>query len=464
MSEQKHDLAVIGGGPAGYVAAIRAAQLGLDVACVDENSQLGGTCARVGCIPSKALLESTHLFHKSQREFAAHGITVGTPSMDIAKMQRRKDKVVSTLTGGIQMLLKHHKIKTYQGRGRFADAKKIEVASANGNTTIETKNTLIAVGSKPSMMPGIEFDGDLIGDSTTALSYTEVPKRLVIIGAGVIGLELGSVWNRLGSEVIFLEALEGLLPTVDQEIAKLAKRTFDKQGLTFRFKQWVEGATIEDGRCLVRVKDSDPIESDRVLLCTGRTPNTQDLGLDQIGVKTDRHGFIGVDKDFGVGVDGVFAVGDCIGGAMLAHKASEEGIACVEKMVTGAGSVHYGVIPSVVYTWPEIASVGKTEQELVEQGIQFSKGVCPYGANGRARALGEIEGRVKILADAKTDRILGVHIIGAYAGDLIAEVTAAMSFGASSEDLARTCHAHPSLSEILAEAAMAVNGNAIHTA
>ena len=462
MSETKHDLVVLGGGPGGYVAAIRAAQLGLNAAVIDENQKFGGTCLRVGCIPSKALLESSHLFEEASEHFADHGIQASGLKVDLAAMMKRKDKVVDTLTGGVKMLLKRNKVAAYVGRGKLMDGNRIEV-SGESKAVVSAKHILLATGSIPAMMKGIEFDGDRIGDSTTALSYDHVPKKLIVIGAGYIGLELGSVWNRLGSEVIMLEAMDRILPGLDGEIGKLAHRVFEKQGLAFHTGMWVESAVVEGDQCVVRCKDAEPMTADRVLLCTGRVPNTKNIGLETVGIETDRRGTIPVDENYQTKVKGIYAIGDCIGGAMLAHKASEEGIACVEKIVTGHGHVNYDAIPAIVYTSPEIAAVGKTEEELQEAGIAYRKGICPYGANGRARALGDTDGRVKVLAAESTDRILGVHAIGARAGDLIAEAAVAMSFGASSEDLARCCHAHPTLSEIMQEAALAVSGNAIHT-
>ncbi|MCA9103819.1 MAG: dihydrolipoyl dehydrogenase [Planctomycetales bacterium] len=461
--EKSHDLVVLGGGPGGYVAAIRAAQLGMDVACIDENPRFGGTCLRVGCIPSKALLESSHRYADTLHSLADHGISVSEAKLDLAKMLARKDDVVEKLTGGIKMLLDRNKVTTYVGRGRFETPNRLMIATREAPVFINAKHVIIAVGSRPAMMNGVAYDGDRIGDSTTALSYAEVPKRLVVIGGGYIGLELGSVWSRLGSEVTVLEAMDRVLPGVDEEIGKVARRLFEKQGLKFVTGAWVESAVVEGDECVVKCRDRDPITADRVLLCTGRVPNTGEIGADAIGIQLDRRGAIQVDGRFQTGVPGVYAIGDCIGGAMLAHKASEEGIACVEMLATGHGSVHYDAIPAIVYTDPEIAMIGKTEQQLKEEGIEYRKGVCPYGANGRARSLGDVDGRVKILADAKTDRILGVHAIGMHAGDLIAECAVAMTFGASSEDLARCCHAHPTLSEIVMEAALAVNGRAIHT-
>lgn len=460
MAEQSFDLVVLGGGPGGYVSAIRAAQLGLKTAVIDENPQFGGTCLRVGCIPSKALLESSHLLVEARDHMVEHGISATKLTVDLGTMMKRKSKIVDTLTGGINMLLKRNKVTIYVGRGKLIGGGKIAVST---DDTITAKNIIVATGSVPMRLPGIEFDGDYIGDSTTALSYTNVPKTLVVIGGGYIGLELGSVWNRLGAKIIVLEGMDHVLPGLDQEIAKIAKRTFEKQGLEFRTSMWVESAQRVGNQCEVKCKGAEPIKCDRVLLSAGRSPNTKDIGLESAGVKVDKRGFIEVNSNLQTSTAGVFAIGDCIGGAMLAHKASEEGIACVERIVTGHGHVNYDAIPAIVYTHPEIASVGKTEEQLKDAGIKYRKGSCPFGANGRARAIGDVDGKIKVIADAQTDRILGVHAIGARAGDLIAEAAVAMNFGASSEDLARCCHAHPTLSEIMQEAAMAVDGRAIHT-
>ncbi|MDA7950961.1 MAG: dihydrolipoyl dehydrogenase [Pirellulaceae bacterium] len=461
MQEKEHDLVVIGGGPGGYVAAIRAAQLGMDVACVDENPALGGTCLRVGCIPSKALLESSYRLHAAEHTFASQGIQVGDISLDLNKMLEHKDGIVKTLTGGIKSLLKKNKVAVYQGRGKLTGANHVEVTGAT-EAKLTAKNILLATGSTPTIFPSIEVDYDKIGTSTTALSYPEVPKKLVVIGAGVIGLELGSVWSRLGSEVILLEAADRLLPMVDAEISRLAQRTFEKQGLKFQFGTFVESAKVEGDGCVVYLKEGEPITADRVLLSVGRAPCTKNLGLEELGVELDNHGFVQVDPNYQSSLPGLYAIGDCIGGAMLAHKASEEGIACVEKIAGQHAEVHYDKIPSVIYTHPEIAWVGQTEEELKEAGIAYRKGACPFGAIGRARSMGDIDGKVKILADEKTDRILGVHIMGANAGELIAEAVAAMQFGASSEDIAKTCHAHPTLAEAMLEAALAVDKRAIH--
>ena len=460
MAEQSFDLVVLGGGPGGYVSAIRAAQLGLKTAVIDENPQFGGTCLRVGCIPSKALLESSHLLVEARDHMVEHGISATKLTVDLGTMMKRKSRIVDTLTGGINMLLKRNKVTTYVGRGKLIGGGKIAVST---DDTISAKHIILATGSVPMRLPGIEFDGDFIGDSTTALGYNNVPKTLVVIGGGYIGLELGSVWNRLGAKVIVLEGMDRVLPGLDQEIAKIAKRTFEKQGLEFRTSMWVESARRVGNLCEVKCKGTEPIQCERVLVSAGRSPNTKDIGLESAGVKVDKRGFIEVNSNMQTSAAGVFAIGDCIGGAMLAHKASEEGVACVEQIVNGAGHVNYDAIPAIVYTHPEIASVGKTEEQLKEAGIKFRKGSCPFGANGRARAIGDVDGKIKVIADAQTDRILGVHAIGARAGDLIAEAAVAMNFGASSEDLARCCHAHPTLSEIMQEAALAVDGRAIHT-
>ncbi|SMP53907.1 dihydrolipoamide dehydrogenase [Neorhodopirellula lusitana] len=467
-----HELVILGGGPAGYVAAIRAAQLGIDVACIEENPVFGGTCVRVGCIPSKALLESSHLYEEAQHKFGDHGLNIQGIELDLEKMMARKTKIVSALTGGIDMLFKKRGVKAYHGRGKLRDAESIEItpskdADKDQPLVVTADQILLCPGSVPASLPSVEEDGDLIGNSTAALSYPEVPEELVVIGGGYIGLELGSVWNRLGSNVTVLEAFDRVLPGLDNEMANLAHRAFKKQGVTFHTNSMVSSARVDKSQskpCTVEVKDGDTIYCDRVLLATGRAPATDDLGLAAAGIQTDRRGFIEVNEHFETPVPGVYAIGDCIGGAMLAHKAMEEGIVCVERMAGIASEVNYDVIPAIVYTYPEIAMVGRTEEQLKEAGIEYNKGVCPLGANGRARTLGDTDGRVKILADAQTDRVLGVHIIGPRAGDLIAEAASAMEFGASSEDIARTCHAHPTLSEAVHEAALDVDNRAIHTA
>jgi dihydrolipoamide dehydrogenase len=463
MITKHHELVILGGGPAGYVAAIRAAQLGIDVACIDENDRFGGTCLRVGCIPSKALLESSHLYHEAKHGMDSHGISVGDVQLDLKALMKRKSKIVDTLTGGIDMLFKKRGVTAYRGRGKFLDVGTVAVTGTD-DVRIEADQVMICSGSHPMRIPSIEEDGDRIGNSTTALSFRDVPKRLVVIGGGYIGLELGSVWNRLGSEVITLEAMDRILPGIDGEVAQMAHRTFKKQGIDFRTGTRVESAKRKGDKCVVAIEGNDSIKCDRVLLATGRTPATSDLGLESIGLETDNRGFIPVGEDFETSVESVYATGDCIGGAMLAHKAMEEAIVCVERMAGIQSHMNYDVIPAVVYTHPEIAAVGKTEEQLKEEGVEYTKGICPFGANGRARTLGETEGRVKILADAASDRVLGVHVIGVRAGDLIAEAATAMEFGASSEDIARTCHAHPTLAEAMHEAALDVDKRAIHTA
>lgn len=463
MTLVEHDVLVVGGGPGGYVAAIRAAQLGFNAACIDDNPVFGGTCLRVGCIPSKALLESSHQYHAARHDLAAHGIKLGNVELDLAAMLARKDKIVSQLTSGIAMLFKRKKVTGYNGRGRLIGTDLVELTNGDGKQQIKAKHIILATGSRPASMRGVETDGQNIGDSTMALAFNHVPNHLVVIGGGYIGLELGSVWARLGSKVTVLEAMERILPGLDQEIGQIAHRTFERQGIEFRTGAWVESARRQGDHCVVQCKGAEPIQCDRVLLSTGRVPCSTDIGLENVGIETNQRGFVPVDAHFQTTVKGVYAIGDLIGGAMLAHKASEEGITCVENIAGIASHVNYDAIPAVVYTNPEIASVGKTEEQLKEAGIEYNKGICPYGASGRALAIGDTQGRVKILADAKTDRLLGVHIIGSHAGDLIAEAVAAIEFGASSEDLARTCHAHPTLSELLHEAAMAVDKRAIHT-
>ena len=458
---KKHDLIVIGAGPGGYVAAIRAAQLGLDVACIEEEEALGGTCVRVGCIPSKALLEASERYHAAGHDLADFGVKVAGVELDLARMLERKTKVVSQNTGGVAYLFKKNKITRYRGHGRIVGPGRVVVEGQDANE-LEAKHVLIATGSSVAPLRGVTLDGDRIGTSTEALSYPEVPKHLVVIGAGYIGLELGSVWNRLGAKVTVLEYLERILPGMDSEIAEEAERIFSKQGIEFRLGSKVTAARRDGERVFVSVEGQPDIECDRVLVSVGRVPNTAGLGLDTVGIELDPRGRIPIDDDFRTYVAGFYAIGDVVRGPMLAHKAEEEGIACVEQIVTGYGHVNYDAIPGVVYTHPEIASVGKTEDELKALNVPYKKGTFPFSANGRARAIGATEGRVKILAHRDTDRVLGVHILGAHAGDLIAEAVAAIEFGATSEDIARTSHAHPTLAEIVKEAAFAVSGRAIH--
>lgn len=458
----QHDLVVIGAGPGGYVAAIRAAQLGMNVACIEQENALGGTCLRIGCIPSKALLEASELYKMARQHLGEFGIGIESVKLDLTTMMKRKDSVVSSLTNGISGLFRKNKITRYTGHGRIAAPGKVVVEAASP-IELDAKKILIATGSISAPLKGVEVDGNLIGTSTEALAYPEVPQHLVVIGAGVIGLELGCVWARLGSKVTVLEYLDRILPGMDNEIATEAQKILQKQGLEFRLGMRVTGAKVVNGKCVVECEGQPATECDRVLLAVGRLPNTNDIGLEKLNVARNQRGFITIDPhSFETSIPGIYAIGDCVPGAMLAHKAEEEGIACVEGIAGKYCHVNYDAIPGVVYTDPEIASVGKTEEQLKDSGIPYKKGSFPFLANGRAKAIGRTEGRVKMLAHAETDRLLGVHIIGAHAGDLIAEAAAAIEFGASSEDIARTSHAHPTLAEAIKEAAFAVAGRTIH--
>ena len=458
----QHDVVVIGGGPGGYVAAIRAAQLGMNVACVEQEGALGGTCLRIGCIPSKALLEASELYKMAQHHLAEYGVGVEGVKLDLATMMKRKEGVVAGLTSGIAGLFRKNKITRYTGKGRIVAQGKVSVEGPEP-VELDAKEIIIATGSYSAPLKGVEVDGNLIGTSTEALSYPSVPGHLVVIGAGVIGLELGCVWSRLGSNVTVLEYLDRILPGMDNEIASEAQKILTKQGLEFRLGMKVTGAKVVNGKCVVECDGQSPIECDRVLLAVGRLPNTNDIGLERLNVARNQRGFITIDPHtFETSIPGIYAIGDCVPGPMLAHKAEEEGVACAEHLAGKYCHVNYDAIPGFVYTDPEIASVGKTEEQLKDSGIPYKKGIFPFIANGRAKAIGRTEGRVKILAHAETDRILGVHIIGAHAGDLIAEAVAAIEFGASSEDIARTSHAHPTLAEAIKEAAFAVAGRTIH--
>ena len=461
MTENAHDLAVIGAGPGGYVAALRAAQLGMNVACIEQEPALGGTCLRVGCIPSKALLESSQRYAEARDGLAAHGVRVSGVELDLAGMLQRKDRIVGQLTQGVAFLFKKNRIARYVGRARLTSATTIQVEGAEPRS-LRAKYILVATGSRPATLPGVALDGQCVITSTEALALPEVPRRLIVIGAGAIGLELGSVWRRLGAEVTVLEYLPRILPTADAEMARLAQRSLKRQGLEFQLGARVLEARVEGDDVEVKVDGLGGLRADRVLLSVGRIPHTAGLGLDQLGVEQDARGFIRVDRRFATSVPGVYAIGDVIGGAMLAHKASEEGVACVEGIVTGYGHVNYDAIPAVVYTEPEVASVGKTEEQLEEAAVPFRKGVCSLKQSGRAMAMGHAEGAVKILAHQETDRILGVHLVGPHVSELVAEATLALECGASSEDLARTTHAHPTLAEAVKEAALAVDGRALH--
>ena len=462
-ASERFDLVVIGAGPGGYVAAIRAAQLGLKVACVEEEKRLGGTCLRVGCIPSKALLESSERYAEARDHLKDHGVSIGELRLDLGAMLGRKDRIVAGLTKGIEGLFKKNRVERVLGRGRLDGPGRVVVAAPDGTSrALEAERVLLATGSVVATLPGVELDGDRIGTSTEALAYPEVPQHLVVIGAGVIGLELGSVWARLGAKVTVLEYLDRILPGTDAEVAATAQKLLAKQGLDFQLGVRVTGARRHGDGCVVEAAGREPVYCDRVLLCVGRRPNSKDLGLETVGVVPDKRGQVPVDAHYQTTARGVYAIGDLIAGPMLAHKAEEEGIACVERIVTGSGHVNYDAIPNVVYTNPEVASVGKTEEELKQAQVPYRKGSFPFAANGRARALHQTDGFVKVLAHAQTDRVLGVHVVGPRAGDLIAEVAVAVEFGASSEDIARAVHAHPTLAEVVKEAALAVDGRAIH--
>ncbi len=457
-----YDVVVIGGGPGGYVCAIRAAQLGLKVACVEGRGALGGTCLNVGCIPSKALLHASELVHESAHTFDKMGISVGTPKVDVKKMRAYKDGVIKSNTDGIEFLFKKNKVEYVKGWGKIASPTEVKV----GRKTLTTKNIVIATGSEPASLPGVEVDEKRIVTSTGALELTKIPKSLVIIGAGVIGLELGSVWGRLGAEVTVIEYLDHITPGQDAEVQKSFQRILTKQGMTFVLGAAVQGVEAMKTKLKVAYKtrkdEADhSIDADVVLVATGRRPYTEGLELDKVGVETDR-GMVKTNNTWQTNVPGIWAIGDVIAGPMLAHKAEDEGVAVAEQIAGKHGHVNYGVIPSVIYTAPEVAAVGATEQELKAEGRKYKTGKFPFMANGRAKANFVTEGFVKILADAETDRILGCHVVGPAAGDLIHEVCVAMEFGASAEDLALTCHAHPTYSEAMREAAMACGDGPIH--
>ena len=462
-----YDLVVIGSGPGGYIAAIRAAQLGMKVACVERYSTFGGTCLNVGCIPSKAMLDSSERYAEVQHALGEHGIEVGEVKLDLSKMLGRKREVVSQLVRGVTQLFKKNKIEGKHGWGKILGEGKVEVSAEDGSKEVlETKRILIATGSKPVSLPGIEIDKDRIVDSTGALEFEEIPEHLVIIGAGVIGLELGSVWARLGAKVTVIEYLPKILGgRADKDVEREAKRTFKKQGLEFVLDARVTGAKVEGDSVTVtyeKGEQQETISCDRLMVAVGRRPFTKDLGLESVGIETNKRGQIEVSHDFETSAKGIYAIGDVIPGPMLAHKAEEEGVVCVERINDIGAHINYDAIPDIVYTEPEIASVGKTEAELEEAGIKFKAGKFPYVANGRAKAMAATGGFVKILADAKTDRILGAHIIGKNAGDLIAELAVSIEFGASAEDIARSSHAHPTLAEIVKEAALAVDNRTLN--
>jgi len=461
----RYDVVIIGSGPGGYVAAIRAAQLGLRTACVESHGTLGGTCLNIGCIPSKALLQSSHKFAEAGRDLAEHGVKVGAPQLDLAAMMGRKEKVVTTLTRGVEFLFRKNKIDWLKGKGRIAAPGRVVVTSADGaSQEIAAGSIIIATGSETSPLPGIEIDERRIVSSTGALALGRVPERLAVIGGGYIGLELGSVWQRLGAEVTVVEVLDHIVPNMDRELGSALQRVLTRSGIEFKLGTKVAAIHQNGNELSLQLDDvaRQTIAADVVLVSVGRRPYTEGLGLEALGVAFDERGRIAVDDGFATNIPGIHAIGDAVRGPMLAHKAMEEGIALAERLAGQQISVDYDAIPAVVYTWPEVASVGRTEEELKTAAISYRTGKFPFTANPRARTNGYTEGFVKILAENGTDRVLGVHIIGPDAGTVIAEAVLAKQSGASAEDIARTCHAHPTLSEALKEAALAVDGRAIH--
>ena len=468
MADQSYDLIVIGSGPGGYVCAIRAAQLGLKTACVEKSPTLGGTCLNIGCIPSKALLQASEKLAEAEHDLAAFGVKVAGVELDLKTMMGHKDKVVTANTKGVEFLFKKNKVDRLEGIGRIVGAGAVVVKGKDGKeTTYKTKSIVIATGSDSMPLKGVEVDEQRIVSSTGALSLPEVPKRLVVIGGGYIGLEMGSVWQRLGAEVTVVEFLDRLLPGMDGEVSQQMQRILGKQGMTFKLGTKVTGAKATNKGVVLTLEPAkggaeEKLETDVVLLSIGRRPYVNGLGLQEAGVALDDRGRVVTNAHFQTNVPGIYAIGDVIAGPMLAHKAEDEGVAVAELLAGQAGHVNYDAIPGVVYTWPEAATVGKTEEQLKQAGVSYKAGKFPFTANGRARAMNATDGFVKILSDTSTDRVLGVHIVGPDAGHLIAEVVLAMEFGASAEDIARTCHAHPTLSETVKEAALAVAGRAIH--
>jgi len=463
-----YDLVVIGTGPGGYVCAIRAAQLGMKVAVVEKDATFGGTCLNVGCIPSKALLYASELYDQTGHDFEKMGIKVSGRALDLPAMMKFKADGVDGNVKGVSFLFRKNKIDNFQGAGRITAPGKIEVKAADGATqTVETRNIVIATGSDVARLKGITIDETRVVSSTGAIALDKVPERLLVVGAGVIGLELGSVWRRLGAEVIVVEFLDRILPGMDNEVARQFQRILEKQGMTFKLGSKVTGIDSSGKRLKASVEPAaggaaETIEADVALIAIGRVPFTEGLGLDEVGVTKDNRGRVVVDAHYATNVPGIYAIGDVIAGPMLAHKAEDEGIAAAELIAGKAGHVNYDAIPNVIYTYPEVASVGKTEEELKQAGVAYNIGKFPFTANGRAKANNTTDGFVKILADAKTDRVLGVHIVGKDAGTIIAEAVMAMEMGASSEDIALTCHAHPTLNEAVKEAALAVDKRAIH--
>jgi len=459
------DLIVIGSGPGGYVAAIRAAQLGMRVACVEKGPTLGGTCLNIGCIPSKALLDSSEHYHAARNRLAAHGVKIGSVDLDLPTMMARKDKVVKGLTQGVASLFKKNQITRVTGSGRLAGGGTIEVTNGAHIEHLRARHVLIATGSAPIELPGLTMDGTRIISSTEALSLQRVPERLLVIGAGAIGLELGSVWNRLGARVVVAEFMDRIVPSMDRKMGEHLRKVLEKQGMTFQLRTTAREASVRDGSVHVTLESAGRTTAevcDLVLVAVGRRPFTDGLGAREAGVALDERGRITVDAYYATNVAGIYAIGDVIAGPMLAHKAEEEGIAAVERMAGQPGHVNYDAIPNVVYTWPELASVGMTEEQAQNQEIPLRIGSFPFLANGRARCMNDTDGLVKILADERSDRVLGIHILGPRASDLIAEAALAMEFGASAEDIARTVHAHPTLPEAVKEAALAVHRRALH--
>ena len=466
MSE-KFDATVIGGGPGGYVCAIRLSQLGLKTACIDSKATLGGTCLNIGCIPSKSLLNLSESFHKV-KNFEKLGIETGEIKLNLEKMMKNKDQAVTVLTKGIEFLFKKNKITYFKGSGSFKNQNQISIINnKKEETIIETKNTIISTGSEPTSLPGIEFDEEKILSSTGALSISKLPKKMVVVGGGYIGLEMGSVWSRLGTEVQVIEFLDHITPGMDKEISAEFMKILKKQGIKFELKTKVEKIIKSKKGVIVETSNKDDkknkFEADVVLISVGRRSYTKNLNLEKIRVELDKKGSVKVNKNFQTNIKNIYAIGDVIEGPMLAHKAEEEGIAVAELISGQSGHVNYDTIPGVVYTSPEVASIGKTEEQLKEKGVNYKIGKFPFLANSRAKAIGESEGFVKILADSKSDKVLGVHIIGQHAGEMIAEMSIAMEFGASSEDIARTCHAHPTFSEAIKEAALSVDKRQIHS-
>jgi dihydrolipoamide dehydrogenase len=463
-----YDLVVIGTGPGGYVCAIRAAQLGMKVAVVEKNDTLGGTCLNIGCMPSKALLHASEMFEEAAHSFAKMGVSVGAPKLDLPSMMNFKQQGIDGNVKGVEFLMKKNKIDVIHGKGKILGTGKVEVSGADGKTQlVDTKNIVIATGSDIARLKGIEIDEKRIVSSTGALSLDKVPGKLLIIGAGVIGLELGSVWHRLGAEVTVVEFLDRILPGMDGEIARQFQRLLEKQGFKFRLGAKVTGVDTSGKTLVAKIEPAsggaqETLEADVVLVCIGRVPYTEGLGLQEAGVGVDNRGRVQIDPHFSTNVKGIYAIGDVVAGPMLAHKAEDEGVAVAEIIAGQAGHVNYDVIPGVVYTTPEVAAVGKTEEELKEAGTAYTSGKFPFTANGRSKVNQTTDGFVKVLADAKSDRVLGVHIIGIEAGEMIHEAAVLMEFGGSAEDLARTCHAHPTRSEAIKEAALAVGKRAIH--